>query len=306
MIFAPMLDVSRDPRWGRIAESAGEDPVVTAQFGAAKVRGFQGGDLSEPSAVAAAVKHFCAYGAALAGRDYASADVSERSLQEVYLPPFATAIEAGCAALMPAFTDLSGIPMTAHKALLRGWLREKNAFDGVIVSDYNALAELLRHGVAADFCDAAALAVAAGVDIDMMSGVFHKGLPRALAQGRVFMEDIDASVRRLLTLKQRLGLFSTFPGGGARSFSAAEAPKALAREAARRAIVVLTNDGVLPLAAGLSTIAVIGPLANAGREMFGPWAAAGDRDDAVSIWAGLAAALPRTKTTVRRRRRHRR
>ena len=250
-----MLDVARDPRWGRISEGAGEDPYVVGEFARAKVRGFQGEDLAVPDAVATTAKHFCAYGAALAGRDYASADVSERALREVYLPPFAAAIGAGCAAVMPAFMDLSGVPMTAHHALLRGWLRGEQGFEGVIVSDYNAIGELLRHGVAEDLCEAAALALAAGVDIDMMSDGFRKGLPLALAEGRVSVEDINASVRRVLTLKQRLGLFDDAfrrKGGGDRepAKAARESVRELALTAAQRSIVVLTNDGVLPLPAG--------------------------------------------------------
>ncbi len=301
MVFAPMLDVARDPRWGRIAEGAGEDPYVAGEFAKAKVRGFQGEDLALPDAVAATAKHFCAYGAALAGRDYASADVSERTLREVYLPPFAAAIGAGCAAVMPAFMDLSGVPMTAHRALLRGWLRGEQGFEGVIVSDYNAIGELLRHGVAEDLCEAAALALAAGVDIDMMSDGFRKGLPLALAKGRVSVEDINASVRRVLTLKQRLGLFDDAfrRKGGGDGREPAEAPsvsvRELARGAAQRSIVVLTNDGILPFPAGLGKIAVIGPLADARREMDGPWAMAADRDDCVTILEGLRGALAGTE-----------
>ncbi|MGH6936462.1 MAG: glycoside hydrolase family 3 N-terminal domain-containing protein, partial [Methylocella sp.] len=179
MTFAPMLDIARDPRWGRIAEGPGEDPWVGAEFAKATVRGFQGAGLPEglagASAVAATAKHFCAYGAALAGRDYASADVSERLLHEVYLPPFAAAVVAGCSAIMPAFNDVAGIPMTVHVALLRDWLRRDIGFEGVIISDYNAIAELLRHGVAADLAEAAAAALLAGVDIDMMSDAYSKG-----------------------------------------------------------------------------------------------------------------------------------
>jgi beta-glucosidase len=294
MAFAPMIDVARDPRWGRVAEGAGEDSCVVGEFARAKVRGFQGADLTDAGAVAATVKHFCAYGAAFAGRDYASVDVSERTLREVYLPPFAAAIAEGCAAVMPAFMDLVGVPMTAHETLLRGWLRGEQGFEGVIVSDYNAVAELLRHGVAADLCDAAALALAGGVDLDMMSDGFGKGLPEALAQGRVAMEDIDASVRRVLTLKQRLGLlddvFRRTSGGGASE--PCVAARDLARAAARRSIVLLTNDGVLPLSAALRKIAVVGPLADARREMHGPWAAAGDREDSVTILEGLGRAMP--------------
>ncbi|VTZ50847.1 Beta-glucosidase [Methylocella tundrae] len=291
LVFAPMLDVARDPRWGRIAEGAGEDPLVAAEFGKAKVFGFQGANLEEPGAVAATVKHFCAYGAALAGRDYASVDISERTLHEAYLPPFAATVAAGCAAVMPAFMDLAGIPMTAHRPLLRGWLRGKQRFDGVIISDYNALAELMRHGVAADLVDAAALALIAGVDIDMMSGAYHKGLPRAVAEGRVSMEEIDASVRRVLTLKQRLGLFDA-ACRQRKVETPSPAPGPLAREAARRAIVLLTNKGALPLPSSLEKISVIGPLADARREMDGPWAAAGDREKPVAILEGLAATLP--------------
>src|SRR5208283_2915161 len=149
MTFAPMLDVARDPRWGRSAEGPGEDPWLGARIAEAKVRGFQGADLAAPDALAAVAKHYCAYGAVAGGRDYASVDISERTLREVYLPPFAAAVATGVAAVMPAFTDLAGIPMTANTALLNGWLRERLGFDGVIVSDYHAIAELIRHGIAA-------------------------------------------------------------------------------------------------------------------------------------------------------------
>jgi len=191
MAFAPMLDVSRDPRWGRSAEGPGEDPWLGAQIAKAKVRGIQGADLGAEDALAAVAKHYCAYGAVTAGRDYASVDVSERSLLEVHVPPFAAAIAAGVAALMPAFTDLAGIPLTAHIGLLRGLLRERLGFDGVIVSDYNAIAELMRHGVAANLTEAATLALKAGVDIDMMANAYRLGLPLALECGAVTMTEID-------------------------------------------------------------------------------------------------------------------
>ncbi|PNG26083.1 beta-glucosidase [Methylocella silvestris] len=291
MVFAPMLDIARDPRWGRIAEGAGEDPFVTCEFAKAKIAGFQGEDLADPAAVAAVAKHFCAYGAAEGGRDYASADVSERALHEIYMPPFAAAIEAGCAAIMPAFMDLAGVPMTAHQPLLRGWLREAQRFEGVIVSDYNALAELMQHGVAADLTAAAVLALRAGVDIDMMSSAYADGLPQALARGLVAEEEIDACVHRVLKLKQRLGLFDGVLRGARRQGGDSAEP-ALARDAARRSIVLLTNHGALPLSPTLRKIALIGPLAEAAGEMDGPWGAAGDRNDAVSILNGLKAALP--------------
>jgi beta-glucosidase len=303
--FAPMLDIARDPRWGRIAEGPGEDPWVGAEFAKAKVRGFQGTGLAEglagASAVAATAKHFCTYGAALAGRDYASADVSERLLHEVYLPPFAAAVAAGCAAVMPAFNDVAGIPMTVHVPLLRDWLRRDIGFDGVIVSDYNAIAELLRHGVAGDLAEAAAAALLAGVDIDMMSDAYSRGLPAAIARGLVSVDLVDAAVRRVLKLKEQLGLFDDPYRRGSARTAAPGATKArieLARELARRAIVVLTNDQTLPLSPTLRRIALIGPLADARAEMLGPWAMAGSAAGVVTIREGLAVALPEAEITV--------
>ncbi len=302
MTFAPMLDIARDPRWGRIAEGPGEDPWVGAEFAKAKVHGFQRAGLLEglagAGAVAATAKHFCAYGAVQAGLEYASADVSERLLHEVYLPPFAAAVAAGCAAIMPAFNDLGGIPMTAHIPLLRDWLRRDIGFDGVIVSDYNAVAELLRHGVAGDSAEAAAAALQAGVDIDMMSNAYSQGLTEAFARGLVSIDMVDAAVRRVLKLKEHLGLFHDpyrRGSGGTASPAAAKARIELARELARRTIVVLTNDHVLPLSPTLRRIALVGPLADARAEMLGPWAMAGTAAGAVTIRAGLAAALPETE-----------
>src|SRR3984957_3575150 len=203
MTFAPMLDVSRDPRWGRSAEGPGEDAWLGARIAEAKVRGFQGTHLAAADALAAVAKHYCAYGAVTAGRDYASADISERTLRDVYMPPFAAAVSAGVAAVMPGFTDLAGIPMTANVVLLRGWLRGRWGFKGVIISDYNAIAELLHHGIAVDLADAAAHALKAGVDIDMMADAYRRGLPIAPQRGRGTMAEIDESVRRGLSLKEQ-------------------------------------------------------------------------------------------------------
>lgn len=303
MTFAPMLDVSRDPRWGRGVEGPGEDPWLAARMAEAKVRGFQGdpahgsAGLAAADSLAACAKHFCAYGAVTAGREYAAAETSERTLHEVHLPPFAAAIAAGVATVMPSFTDLAGIPMTAHVGLLRGWLRDSQGFDGVIVSDYNAIAELLNHGVAADLAQAATLALKAGVDIDMMSDAYRSGLPTALENGWVTMEEIDAAVRRVLTLKQRLGLFDDPYRRGARP----ETPAALAnrrrvaREVGARSIVMLKNENeTLPLGR-VRTVAVIGPLADAAAEMGGPWGAAQELDKHVSVLEGLRNALPDTQ-----------
>ena len=293
MTFAPMLDVSRDPRWGRGVEGPGEDSWLGARMAEAKVRGFQGDDLSGAGSLAACAKHFCAYGPVTAGREYAAVDISERALHEVHLPPFVAAIDAGVATFMPSFTDLAGIPMTAHVGLLRGWLREKHGFDGVIVSDYNAIGELLNHGVAGDLAEAATLALQAGVDIDMMADAYRRGLPTALERGWVSMEEIDAAVRRVLILKERLGLFDDPYRRGAKP----ETPAALAnrrrvaRDVSARSIVMLKNElETLPLGR-VPTVAVIGPLADAPAEMGGPWGAAQDAASHISVLAGLRSTL---------------
>ncbi len=264
LTFAPMIDIARDPRWGRTLEGPGEDPLVGQRVAGAKVRGYQTADLASPTAIAATAKHFAGYGAVLAGREYASVDMSERLLHEVYLPPFKAAIEAGVACLMPAFVDLNGTPMSIHVPLLRGLVRERWGFDGVIVSDWSSIAELLLHGVAAK-PEAAALALNAGVDIDMMGkGAYVEGLPEALDRGLVTMATIDEAVRRVLLLKLKLGLFhDPYRRCGSPEAAAATARparRALAREAARKSIVLLTNtEDTLPLDQSLKSIAIIGP-----------------------------------------------
>ena len=293
MTFAPMLDVARDPRWGRSAEGPGEDPWLGARIAEAKVLGYQGHDLTAADALAAVAKHYCAYGAVTAGREYASADVSERTVHEVYLPPFAAAVAAGVAAVMPAFNDLAGIPMTANAALLDGWLRAKMGFQGVIVSDYNAIAELIHHGVAADPAHAAALALNAGVDIDMVSNAYRTGLPEALQRGWVTLAQIDRSVRRVLSLKEQLGLFEKPHGRGARRETAAavSARRRLARDVGARSIVMLKNTGVLPLASAATRFAVLGPLADTSADMRGPWSGDAKPDGQVTVLQGLRDAL---------------
>jgi beta-glucosidase len=294
MTFAPMLDIARDPRWGRSAEGPGEDPLVGMRMAEAKVRGFQGAELADPAALAAVAKHYCAYGAATAGRDYASVDISDRTLREVYLPPFAAAVAQGAAAVMPAFNDLAGVPMTANAQLIKGWLRRRLNFNGVIVSDYNAIGELIKHGIAADLAQAAALALNAGVDIDMMAGAYRHGLPIALDRGWVRSADIDEAVRRVLTLKSKLGLFDD-PYRRGRTPESAEAlglRRRLARVVAQRSIVMLKNDrAALPLS-GAARVAVIGPLADAVAEMRGPWWGAAGPEGHVTVLAGFRAALP--------------
>ena len=295
LTYAPMLDVSRDARWGRIAESPGEDPWVASRFAEAKVRGFQQG-LSGPGALAATAKHLGGYGAVTAGREYNSVDISARTLHEVHLPPFVAAVGEGVAAIMPSFNDLAGVPMTSNVAILQDLVRRRWGFDGVMISDFGAVAELLPHGVAADLAEAAALALKAGVDIDMVSDAYPKGLPEALARGLVEDALVDASVRRVLRLKARLGLLDD----PLRQRAAAPRPKRteahreLARDAARRSIVLLQNRGeLLPLrGADAKRLAVLGPLADSAKDMLGPWYAVGKAADTKDFLSGIRAGLP--------------
>jgi beta-glucosidase len=291
LTFAPMLDVARDARWGRMGESPGEDAYLASQFAAAKTRGFQQGDLRAACTIAATAKHLCGYGAVTAGREYAPVDTAPRTLRETYLPPFAASVAAGVAAIMPALTDIAGVPMTASEELLSDWLRSQQGFEGVVISDYNAIAELINHGVAADLAQAAALALRAGVDIDMASNAYSKGLPEALRRGLISSVQLDRTVRRVLRLKERLGLFEDPYRRG--SGPAPPRCRTLARELARRSIVLLTHrQPVLPLAAGMRRLTLLGPLADAAGQMLGPWASAGTAQETVSFRAGLEAALP--------------
>jgi beta-glucosidase len=295
LTFAPMLDVARDPRWGRMAESPGEDAWLASRFGEAKIRGLQGNDLASPERLAAVAKHIGAYGAVAGGREYASADVSERDLEEVHLPPFGAAARAGVAAVMPSQNDVAGIPANAHGGILNGFLRGRAGFAGVVISDYLSIAELIVHGIATDLPQAAVCALHAGVDIDMQSQAYVGALPAALDQGAVTIDDIDRAVRRVLTLKARLGLFDDpFARTGQPPLTPAAQARlaALARDAARRSIVLLKNEGgVLPLSGRVRRIALVGPLADAPLEMFGPWFAAAGLE-AATIRDGLRAALP--------------
>lgn len=299
--FAPMVDVARDARWGRIAEGAGEDPWLGAVFAKARVRGFQGGDgganLAAPDSLLACVKHFAAYGAVEAGRDYNPADISERTLWETYLLPFKAALDAGAGTVMASFNEIGGIPATCDRALLTGILRERWGFDGFVVSDYTAVAELIAHGVAGTRGEAGALALEAGTDMDMVSGIYITDLPGLVKEGRVPMSVVDEAVRRVLRMKYRLGLFSdpyrqTSVACEEKSMLTA-AHRAAAREAARESMVLLKNDGgTLPLdRAAIRTIAVIGPLADDARAMLGSWSGAGRAGEAVSPLEGIRAAV---------------
>ncbi|WP_328475450.1 glycoside hydrolase family 3 C-terminal domain-containing protein [Actinoplanes sp. NBC_00393] len=284
--FAPMVDIARDPRWGRIVEGAGEDPYLGAAVAAAQVRGFQG------AGIIAGPKHFAGYGAALGGRDYDEVNLSEYELWNVYLPPFQAAVEAGAGNVMTAYMDLNGVPASASRWLFTEVLREAWGFDGFVVSDANAVRNLLTHGFAADLTDAGARAVAAGVDMEMaISDPAYERLPEALEAQAVSEDVIDTAVRRILQAKLRLGLFDDpyVDEDRAREVLADPQHRALARVAAQRSAVLLRNEGdLLPLAAAeLGTVAVIGPLADSKRDTIGPWVFDYDLAETVTVLDGL-------------------
>lgn len=289
--FAPMVDVARDARWGRGVEGAGEDVWLSERFAEARVRGFQGArGLADAQAMCATPKHFAAYGAATAGLDYNGADVPERVLREVYLPPFRAGFRAGAAATMAAFNTIDGVPAHGNAWLLTELLRREWGFQGLVVSDYTGDMELIAHGLARDERDAARLAILAGVDMSMASRFYLDHLPGLVASGEVPVARVDEAVRRVLELKAALGLFDDAFG---RLRAPGEPPRAraLAREAARGAIVLLKNDGVLPLSKAGRRIALIGPFAGGPADLNGPWTVFGDPGEAVPLDAGLRAAM---------------
>ncbi len=294
--YAPAVDIARDQRWGRGAESAGEDVVLGCAFAAARVRGFQGPDLAAADSLLATPKHFAGYGAVAAGMEYAQVDIAPQTLHDVHLPPFRAALAAGARALMSAFNDINGVPASANRWLLTDLLRGQWGFDGVVVSDYTADMELIAHGYAADETDATAKAFLAGLDLSMQSGFYAAHLPGLVASGQVPMAALDASVRRILRLKEAIGLFddpyrSLDPAREADTSHIA-AHDALARDAARRSIVLLKNDGaLLPLRRAGQKIALIGPFAQDRDNIEGCWTLFGDKARYVTLEAGMRAAL---------------
>ena len=299
--FAPMVDIARDPRWGRIAEGSGEDPYLGSAMAAARVRGFQGPDLRAPDAILATAKHFAAYGAAEAGRDYNTVDVSERTLREIYLAPFRAAVQAGAGSIMTSFNEIAGVPSSANRWLLTDVLRREWGFRGFVVSDWGAIDELRTHGVAATRSDAGRLAMTAGVDMDMSAGVYVADMPQVIARHAVAAAAVNEAVRRVLREKLALGLFDD-PYRGVtpereRAAILTAAARALARRDAAEAIVLLKNDSnLLPLAAAARTIAVIGPLAADSADALGSWHALGRAEDMVTP---LAAIRSRVSPTTR-------
>ena len=299
--FGPMVDIARDPRWGRVAEGAGEDPYYGGLVAAAKVRGYQGSDLSDPFTLLACVKHFAAYGAPEAGREYNSVDMSERKLREVYLRPYQAAVEAGVGSVMTAFNDLNGIPCTANRWLLHDILRKEWGFKGFVLTDYTSMNELVNHGIAADERDAALLALRAGVDMDLQGGDYIKNLPALVKAGTVPEKDIDRAVYRILRAKYLLGLFEDpyryLDKEREKKNVLSQEMLDHARQAARESIVLLKNDTVgaaplLPLSKSVKKIAVIGPLGDSRRDMLGSWAGAGNPEDVVTLLAGIREKLP--------------
>ena len=290
--FAPMVDVSPDPRWGRIAESAGEDPYLNEVIGRARVRGYQGEDLKDLTTILATVKHFAAYGAAEGGRDYNTVDMSERVLRERYLPPFKAALDEGARTVMTAFNEYDGVPATGNKFLLNQILRDEWGFDGFVVTDYTSIPEMIAHGVAANETEAVELAMNANVDMDMQSVTYLNELPKLLEEGRITEEQIDQAVSRILYAKFELGLFED-----PYRYSDAEREEEtimneefldLALEISKESIVLLKNEEeLLPLSKGLNRIAVLGPLADNKREMLGSWAGAGQAEDNVTLLEGI-------------------
>jgi beta-glucosidase len=292
--FSPMVDIARDARWGRIVEGAGEDPYLGSAMARAYVRGYQGTRLDAPDSIAACAKHYVGYGAAEAGRDYNTVDVSDRRLRQVYLPPFHAAIDAGAVTLMSAFNSLDGVPASANTYTLKQILKGEWKFPGFVVSDYNAVSELIPHGIALDATTAARKAFLAGVDMDMVDG-FYASLVNLVHTGAVPESAIDDSVRRILRVKFALGLFDHPYASENALPDISAADRQLARTAAEESLVLLKNDPVaggapaLPIRSNVHTLALIGPLAGSAEDMLGPWSAlAGHPQDVVTLRAALA------------------
>ncbi|HEY5885579.1 MAG TPA: beta-glucosidase BglX [Pyrinomonadaceae bacterium] len=288
--FAPMVDIARDARWGRIAEGSGEDPFLGSIMATARVRGFQGSDYSAPDKVMATAKHWVAYGAAEAGRDYNTTDLSERTLREVYFPPFKAAVDAGVGTFMTAFNDLNGVPVTANPYVLTEVLRGEWKFDGLVVSDYTAVMELMHHGLARDEAEAASYALNAGTDMEMVSRFYNKHGAALIRAGKLSTTTLNEAVRRVLRVKFRLGLFDKPYADETREANSISTPEhlAAARETAARSLVLLKNEGdLLPLSKTIKTLAIIGPLADSQKDMIGSWTGDGKPEDAVTLLAGV-------------------
>jgi beta-glucosidase len=302
--FAPMVDLARDPRWGRIAEGFGEDPWLGSLDAAASVRGFQGTNVADPDRVVACLKHFVGYGAAEGGRDYNTTEISEFTLRNFYLPQFKAGVDAGAWTVMSSFNELSGMPASANRHTLTEILRGEWKFPGFVISDWNSVGELIPHGIAADGADAARLALAAGVDMEMLSTNYANTLKRQIQSGKISQAILDEAVRRVLSVKFEKGLFD-HPYTDETTFQTAflrPDAVALAREAAAKSCVLLKNEnGTLPLTRQIKRLALIGPFAEDAEELAGPWFSRAHAGDIVSIADGLRAKLSaNTQLTIAR------
>ncbi len=289
-VFSPMVDIARDPRWGRVAEGSGEDPYLGSLIAAAMVKGYQGNDLSKEDAVLACVKHFALYGASEAGRDYNTTDMSRLRMYQDYLPPYKAAVKAGSASVMSSFNEIDGIPASGNKWLLTDLLRKEWGFNGFVVSDYTSVNEMIAHGMG-DLQAVSALSLKAGLDMDMVGEGFLTTLKKSLQEGKITLQEIDAACRRILEAKYKLGLFSSPHRNTSNERASAEimtaATRKQAREAATRSFVLLKNNAqTLPLKKSAS-IALVGPLADNRRNMLGTWSVSGDWKESVTILEGI-------------------
>ncbi len=297
--FSPMVDIARDARWGRMVEGAGEDPYLGSAMAVAYVRGYQGARLDDPQSMLACVKHFVGYGAAEAGRDYNSVDISEHTLRQIYLPPFHAAVEAGGGSLMSAFNSLNGVPATSNRFILTHILREEWGFPGVVISDYGSVAETIAHGIALDGKIAARKAILAGLDVDLEGNVYSRYLAELVRSGAVPESAVDQAARRMLRIKFALGLFDhPYTAAPAASGKPRLDPANVefARAVAEHSFVLLKNEDSggsppLPLSRDVRTIALIGPLADSASDMLGPWRARGDAADVVTLRTALTSRL---------------
>jgi beta-glucosidase len=293
--FSPMVDIARDARWGRIVEGAGEDTYLGSAMSRAYVRGYQGAALNDPTSIAACAKHYVGYGAAEGGRDYNTTEISERTLRQVYLPPFKAARDAGAATFMSAFNSLNGVPSSANPMTLDAILRKEWKFRGFVVSDWNSVGELVPHGVANTPAVAAQKAVTAGVDMDMEGNFYFTTLAAQVKSGKVPMSVIDEAVRRILRVKIELGLFEHPYAEIAESAMLTAPSRELARTVAEKSLVLLKNQNVLPLKSGVK-VALIGPLADSAADMIGTWSAKGEPKDVVTLRAALQQRLGQSMT----------
>lgn len=297
--FAPMTDLVRDARWGRVMESTGEDPYLNGLFCAGMVRGFQGDDLKEPYKIASCVKHFAGYGAPTAGRDYNTVELSEHTFRDFYLPSYKAGIDAGAAMVMTSFNTVNGVPATGNKKLMRGILRDEMGFDGVLISDWAAIEEIIYHGYCADREEAAVRSAEAGVDIDMMTGIYCENLCRLVREGKISEDLINESCMRILELKNKLGLFENpYKDADAekeKAYNLCPEHRALAKKAAEESFVLLKNDGVLPLDTS-KKIAFVGPYTN-NHEIKSSWSFTGDSKDCVTIQEAAEKVFDASRTT---------